>query len=53
MYVVPQYFLSSAMRSVIVLQQQWIIVSAVPASALDTGTKLLHIDGAWSFELRV
>jgi hypothetical protein len=50
MYVVPQYFLLSAMRSVIVFQQQLIMVSA---SAIGIGTTLSHVGGAWRIDLSI
>jgi hypothetical protein len=46
-YVVPQYFLLSIMRSVIVFQQQWMMVSA---SELVIGTRFVNVGRPWSFD---
>jgi hypothetical protein len=47
MYVVPQYFIFSAPRSIIVFQQQWMIVTTF---ALPIGTRSSHVGGAWFFD---
>jgi hypothetical protein len=46
MYVAPQYFLFSAMKSVMVFKQQWIMASA---SELGIETIFLHVGGGWIF----
>jgi hypothetical protein len=44
MYLVPQYFVSFALRSAIVFKQEW---TMVPSSALDTLKILFHVGGTW------
>jgi hypothetical protein len=40
MYVVPQHFLNTGPRSIIVFQQEWMMISA---SEIHMGTSLLHL----------